>query len=250
MNFDITTFILEILNFLVLMWLLKRFFYKPVQAAIAARQKAVQQIQDDARADRISADALRQDYQQRLQAWEQEKQERVQALEQTLTDERERQMIRIRAAADDEKARLEAVCEKERAALRQELQLQARQDALTFATHLLQRLQSPALETQLLHILEEDLQQLTEEQRATLRHAAESVHGHVIIQSASPLEEAAIHQLQSLLHAAMELPIHLRNDIDATLISGVRLIIGPQRLHLNLQDELQYFRDHLLNGSF
>lgn len=250
MNFDTTTFILEILNFLVLMWLLKRFFYKPVQAAIAARQKAVQQIQEDARTDRASAEALRQEYQQHLQSWETEKQERMQALEQSLTDERERQMARIRAAAADEKARQEALCEKEHEALRQELQLQARQDALSFATRLLQRLQSPALDAQLLRLLEEDLQRMPPEQRVTLHSAAEAIRGHVVIQSATPLEDTARQHLEALLQQLLGTPILLRNDVDSNLISGVRLVIGPQRLHLNLQDELQYFRDHVLNGSF
>ena len=38
MDFDWTTFALEVLNFLVLVWLLKRFFYRPVLAAIEARR--------------------------------------------------------------------------------------------------------------------------------------------------------------------------------------------------------------------
>lgn len=250
MNFDTTTFILEILNFLVLMWLLKRFFYKPVQAAILARQKAVQQIQDEARADRSNAEALRDEYKQHLQTWEKERQERLQALEQSLTEERERQMAHIRAAAADEKRRHEAVCEKERDTLRQELQLQARQDALVFASKLFQRLPSAALETQLLGILEEDLRQMPPAQRDSLNTAAQAIHGHIVIQSANPLEENTRQRLEALLQQALNTPVVLRNEIEPSLISGVRLIIGPQRLHLNLQDELQYFRDHLLNGSF
>ena len=38
MEFDWTTFALEALNFLVLVWLLKRFFYRPVLAVIEARR--------------------------------------------------------------------------------------------------------------------------------------------------------------------------------------------------------------------
>ena len=34
MIFNVWTFLFEVLNFLVLVWLLKRFFYRPVLAAI------------------------------------------------------------------------------------------------------------------------------------------------------------------------------------------------------------------------
>ena len=37
MQIDWTTLVLEIINFLVLVWILKRFLYKPVMEAIAAR---------------------------------------------------------------------------------------------------------------------------------------------------------------------------------------------------------------------
>ena len=37
MQLDWTTFILEIVNFLVLLWILKRFFFRPVREAIARR---------------------------------------------------------------------------------------------------------------------------------------------------------------------------------------------------------------------
>ena len=39
MGLDTTTFVLEIVNFLILLWLLNRFLYRPVQAAIARRQQ-------------------------------------------------------------------------------------------------------------------------------------------------------------------------------------------------------------------
>jgi hypothetical protein len=59
MNLDATTFALEILNFAVLLWLLRRFLFKPVQAALAARAQAEQQQRDtlDARQQALDARA-------------------------------------------------------------------------------------------------------------------------------------------------------------------------------------------------
>ena len=38
MDFDWTTFALEAVNFLILVWILKHFFYRPVLAVIEARR--------------------------------------------------------------------------------------------------------------------------------------------------------------------------------------------------------------------
>ena len=45
MTLDLTTFILQILNFLVLLWLLHRFVYGPLRAAIAKRQADAQAVE-------------------------------------------------------------------------------------------------------------------------------------------------------------------------------------------------------------
>ena len=50
MQIDWTTLVLEIINFLVLVWILKRFLYRPVMEAIAARQQRVEGKLAEARA--------------------------------------------------------------------------------------------------------------------------------------------------------------------------------------------------------
>lgn len=250
MTFDTTTFVLEILNFLVLMWLLKHFFYRPVQAAIAARQRAVQQVLDDARSERANAETLREEYQQHLHAWEIERQSKLQDLEHFLAEEREQQLAKIRTAAADEKARLDACGEKEQEALRHELQVQARQDALMFATRLLQRLSSAALDQRILQVLSEDLDKMTADEVNTLKNAAEDCGNVVELQSAFPLTSEVVDTLQKQLAHTLTCAVTVSASVDPQLIGGIRLAIGSQRLHLNLQDELLYFRDHIMNGSF
>ena len=48
MEFDGTTFALEIINFLVLVWLVQHFLYQPGTAAIAQRQAGIEKILADA----------------------------------------------------------------------------------------------------------------------------------------------------------------------------------------------------------
>jgi F-type H+-transporting ATPase subunit b len=55
MSFDPWTLGFQAVNVLVLVWLLQRFFWKPVAATIAARQVAAATLLDDAKADRSAA---------------------------------------------------------------------------------------------------------------------------------------------------------------------------------------------------
>ena len=48
MQIDWTTFALEILNFLVLVWILKHFFYQPVLAVLDKRRASVEKETADA----------------------------------------------------------------------------------------------------------------------------------------------------------------------------------------------------------
>ena len=73
MQIDWTTLVLEIINFLVLVWILKRFLYRPVMEAIAARQQRVEGKLAEARAIEDGARELQQQYQRRLADWDMEK---------------------------------------------------------------------------------------------------------------------------------------------------------------------------------
>ena len=50
MELSWSTFILEAINFLVLVWILKRFLYKPVLDVIERRKAGIEKIQADAKA--------------------------------------------------------------------------------------------------------------------------------------------------------------------------------------------------------
>ena len=66
MQLDWTTFLLQVINFLVLVWLLKRFLYRPVMEVIARRQAGIDKTVEDARAVEARATALRSDYEAKL----------------------------------------------------------------------------------------------------------------------------------------------------------------------------------------
>jgi F-type H+-transporting ATPase subunit b len=66
MNFDWTTFALEVVNFLILVWILKHFFYRPVLAVIETRRAENEKNLAQADTLRSEAQSLKDEYANRL----------------------------------------------------------------------------------------------------------------------------------------------------------------------------------------
>eukprot|EP00906_Rhabdomonas_costata_P005328 RCo008000 len=92
MAFDWTTFSLEIINFLVLVWILKRFLYQPVLKTIAERRSGIERTLQNAQEKETSAFTLKTQYESRLADWEQEKLATRAHLSAEIAAERQRQM--------------------------------------------------------------------------------------------------------------------------------------------------------------
>ena len=73
MELNWTTFALEIINFLALLWILKRFLYRPVMQTLAERRAGIERTLSEARASEAQAAAMQQQFAGRLADWEQEK---------------------------------------------------------------------------------------------------------------------------------------------------------------------------------
>ncbi|MFM8331458.1 MAG: F0F1 ATP synthase subunit B, partial [Candidatus Methylumidiphilus sp.] len=85
-----STFLLEILNFLVLLWILKRFLYRPVLDTVARRQAAIAQTLAAAQTMQTEAQALQAQYENRLSQWGAERDAARASLRQEIAVERER----------------------------------------------------------------------------------------------------------------------------------------------------------------
>ena len=66
MEFSLSTFVLELINFLVLVWILKRFLYRPVLDIIARRREQIDATMAEAKRIEDNAQALKQKYDERL----------------------------------------------------------------------------------------------------------------------------------------------------------------------------------------
>jgi F-type H+-transporting ATPase subunit b len=239
MQIDTTTFVLQLVNFAVLVWILQRFLYRPVLAAIDRRRAAVDKTMGDARELRAEAERLRAGYEAQLADWERERMRARAALEAELAAARAKGLADVAQAVERERERHAALAAKRESDWKRETEQQALDQAAAFAARLLERVADATLDERLAGMLAEDLAAWPAERVAPLAQAARTAGGRVSVQSARPLPEAARARLVQALGARLGVECRPEFSADARLLGGVSVGIGPWVLQASLRDELR-----------
>jgi len=242
MQIDWTTLVLEVINFLALVWVLKRFLYKPVMETLAARQARVEGKLADARAIENSARDLQLQYERRLADWDDEKAKARAQLDNDLLLERNRQMQALKKALADEQERVAAVAAHRQQEIQLELELEAMAHAQRFTAALLARLADSTIEARFVALLLEDFANLPETQVQSLRRSVTIENAEAIVTTAFPLSAAQRQELEAALVSRLETGVRVSFNEDSSLLSGGRLSLGPWQLNLNFADELAGFK--------
>jgi len=236
-----TTLLLEIVNFLVLVWLLHRFLYRPVLQVIDRRKRAIEASLADARTAHEEASALQEQYRHRLEHWEQEKANARLRLQEELDRERERRLQQLRGELAQERERARVLEQRRLGELTRHTEERALVVANGFSARLLERLAAPGLETSLIELLLGDLEQLPQPRREAVRAALERTEGAVRVDTAFPLDEAQRERITNALSALAGRTVLCRFGRQPSLQAGVRLSLDHLVLGANLADELRSF---------
>lgn len=248
MTFNLTTFVLEIVNFLVLLWLLQRFLYKPVLNAIAKRQQLIQSQIDEASSKQSEARQLRQQYEQRLEEWDKEKATLRSALRAELQDERDKQLVKIRAEIENEQKRAGALVERRLQDERRKCEQSALGLAADFTAKVLRDLASPELEKKICDVFLRDLHTQIGDGKHIGNGKGETPPV-VEVFTVYPLITEKRSEIEKDLDNLVGSQCAYKYSRDPQLIAGIKVVIGGTILQANLQDAVTFFREMEKDGS-
>ena len=236
MQFDLTTFIFEIINFLILIWILQRLFYKPLLEVIAKRKQFIDQTLADAKAIQAQATEQRVLYENRQKAWEQEKQTAINALNVQLEQEKVAAMQQLTVDLEAERQKYKVTQLHKQHELEQQAEKQAMRNAAKFASLLLKQTAGQELETRLFELL---LSRITSLPKALALPNTQTIQ----VSSVYPLNAAQREQLEQQLGKQLSQATRFDYQENPELIAGLRIDIGAWVLNANLQHELQGFTE-------
>lgn len=249
MEFDLTTFALEVLNFLVLVWLLKRFFYRPVLAVIERRQVETAKIIADAEAMRREAADLKVECAGRLAGIDQERAAARSLLDAEIATERARRLAALEAEVDADRQRRNMVEARERGEREAALEREAASLAVRFASRFLERLAGPELEAKLVELALSELDTQAPEKLDALRAALRDPKTSTKVVSAYPLDAAQRASFANVLSGLAGRALLPEFSEDAMLKAGVCVMAGSWVLMANLRDELGFFAGMVDHGG-
>ncbi|MFW2374562.1 MAG: F0F1 ATP synthase subunit delta [Gammaproteobacteria bacterium] len=242
MELSWTTFAFEIINFLVLLWILKIFLYRPVLKALADRQKTIDNSLAEAKNLRQQATELEQKYQSRLKDWELEKQHALDKLQQDIQIERSKKINQLEQEISNEREKSAVIAQRQHAETIKHYQQNAHNQGARFASRLLTSIASPELENRLFELFISSMDHLTEDSCKSLKTACETLE-QISISSAYALTSSQQQLVSNKLNTLCEKKLNCAFSQDTELLAGLRIYIGDWVLRFNLLDELSSFSE-------
>lgn len=243
MELNWSTFLLEIFNFLVLVWILKRFLYRPVTEALEKRREKIELSLSEAESHHAQAIALEQEYKNRLNDWALEKQQLREKLLEEIQTEKAQKLEQLQTELEREREKAAVIDSHHQADAIKQMQKNAHQQAARFASKLLKGVASEALEAGLFELLIKTFEELDESTKKILRKACNASSDSITLSSAYDLSAVKKQQLEQTIAALAERPMNVNYIQDSSLIAGFRITIGAWVLGINLQDELLGFAE-------
>ena len=230
----------QLLNFLILVWLMKRFLYQPVLDAIAAREQRIAAALADAAASRSEAQKQQDEFRQKNEAFDEQRAELLQQARDEAKAERERLQLEAHEAAAAASAALAKALLSDAQHLRADITRHTQDQVLDISRRVLGDLASVSLEQQACEVFIQRLRAVDGAARATLSEAlgAASETEPALLRSAFELPAAQHAAIQAALDETFGQPIPLKFETAPELVSGIELSAQGQKLAWSISDYL------------
>ena len=232
MSIDWITVSAQIVNFLILVALLKRFLYQPVLDAMDRREEriAARLAEAEQRERQAKEEATR--YQRRLDAFDQERDALLTRTREDVEAERKRLLEQARRDADQAREDWKRQVGQEKDALAGNLRRRLAETIQTLVRKVLGDLADARLEEQMVEAFIDKLEHLPDDERRALTEGP----GTVTIVSAFELDSRARSRLTRALHEHLGPDTEVSYTRSEGLICGIALTRQGLRLSWNVAD--------------
>jgi len=220
----------QVLNFLILVWLLKHFLYHPILDAIDAREERIAKELADADAKKAEAAKERADFEQKNAAFDKEKASLLAQATAAADTERQRLLDVARQDAADLAAKRQESLRQEAKNLHQEISRRAQQEVFAIARKALGDLAGATLEERMVAVFVDRLQALGNDEKQTLVSTLKLENVPILVRSSFdlPSEQQAV--IKATVHDFLGTDVDLIFETAPDLIGGIELSSDGQKL--------------------
>ena len=228
----------QALNFLILVWLMKRFLYKPILNAIDAREKRIAKELADANAKKAEAQKERDEFQKKNETFDQQRAALLTKATDEAKAERQRLMDEARKAADALSAKRQETLRSDAKNLNQAITRRAQDEVFSIARKALSDLATMSLEERMSEVFTRRLREMGGEAKAGLGEALKTASDPALVRSAFDLPADQRTAIQNAINETFSADIHLRFETAPELVSGIELTANGQKVAWSIADYL------------
>jgi F-type H+-transporting ATPase subunit b len=238
MLIDWFTVIAQAVNFLILVWLMKRYLYQPILNALDAREKRIAAELADAAAKEAEATAEREEYKRKNEAFESQRAAMLNSATDEAAAERHRLFDQARKDADSLRDKQQESLRSEYQQLNEEFARRAQSEVFAIARKTLADLAGVSLEEHMTDMFVQRLRALNSEEKERLAAMFKSPFHPVLVRSAFELAPAQRTSIEGAVRETLASTATVRFEVVPNLIGGIELIMEGQKVAWSIADYL------------
>jgi F-type H+-transporting ATPase subunit b len=228
----------QALNFLILVWLMKRFLYKPILRAIDDREKRI--AAELVNADKKKAEAQKEsdEFKQKNAEFDQQRAALLSKATDEAKAEHQRLLDEARKDSDNLRTKQQDALRNEQKSLSEEITRRTKEEVFAITRKTLADLATTSLEERLGEVFTRRLREMDVKAKAELAGALKRASAPVLVRSAFDLPEAQRGAIQNALNETFSAEIRVRFETAPDLISGIELTTNGQKVAWSIADYL------------
>jgi F-type H+-transporting ATPase subunit b len=228
----------QIVNFLILVWLLKHFLYKPILDAIDAREKRIAAELADADGKKAEAEMERTNFEEKNKAFDQQRSALLGKAADEAKAERERLIDQAKKDAENLRANQADALRRDQIRLASEITLLAEKEVFAIARKALTDLATVSLEERVGEIFTRRLRELDPKAKELLGAALNNSSQPTVVRSAFDLPADQRAAIQNALNETFSAVVRIKFEDSQDVICGIELTANGQKVAWSISSYL------------
>ena len=238
MLIDWFTVCAQALNFLILVWLMRRFLYKPILQAIDAREKKIAKELADADAKKAEAQKEHDEFQHKNEEFDKDRAGLLSKATDEAKAEGQRLLDQARKESDSSRVKAMEALISEQRGLSEEITRRTREEVFAIAQKTLADLASASLEERMVDVFVRKLRALSDQEKEDMKSAFKAASPAAVVRSTFnlPAEQRSAVEGAMKEMLAIEPPVNFQTAPE--LVSGIELTTNGQKVAWSIADYL------------
>jgi F-type H+-transporting ATPase subunit b len=242
MKFNVWTLLFQIINFVVLLVILRRLLYKPVREIMEKRRELIARNMREAERTRSEAQALKDRYETEMNGLKEQKARMLEALQEEVDAERKRLIGKAREEVDRIAAREQARLSVEQRTVEAEIKEHMLDSVSVYSSNLLRDIADETLHQAVFRKSLDELKNFVGK-----LDAMKAKDGPLAIEIAAayPLSDADIKRIRDAVQELTARSVVVTTDTDPLLIAGVRMKAADRVFDASLAGQVRALKERL-----